>query len=552
MNSMLNKFTSKADFKFHGGIHPPENKSISNTRASIKITADNLLRIQINQSSIQNIDLPIEIIVSEGQKVVNGEVLTSYQSSSDQIIVPVHSPCNGVVIAIELFDCGHNSSLPEMTIVIKPDTRVTSETNVTSEINITSKTNSKQKKFNTKIDANWKAETSESLVSKIRKSGIVGLGGATFPTYIKQSTVLKSTKQNPATLIVNAMECEPYITCDDRLLRESAKEIIEGALIVSKIVDCKKVVFAIEDNKPEAILAIQEAIEQIKDNEVELAIIVAPTKYPSGGEKQLIQIVTGKELSKQQLPKDLNLLVQNIATLFAVYQATLLNMNLTERLVTITGDLVNQPGNYWIPFGTSFSHLMKLFNVSERDLEFIILGGSLMGKKISNFSIPTSKKVNCLIFNKRINIAEVKDCIRCGECETVCPIKLLPQQLYWFSKSEQWKPMEQLDLSACIECGACDYVCPSNIPLVDYFRFAKSEVKQQLLKEKKSDIAKRRFDNREKRLVRIKQERKIKQKKKTQERKTATQSKLNDPDGKKTAILDALNRVKNKSKQTDR
>ncbi len=527
---MLKNFTSTSANKFHGGIHPPENKLTSSYRTIGKLDSDKFFRVQINQSSVQNIEQPIKIIVTIGQKVVQGEALTTFQPSNDQLNVPVHSPCDGIVSEIQLFDCGHKSSFAEMTIVIK------------AEIN------TEQKSPATKDDNQWALESAEFLLDKIRSAGIVGLGGATFPTHIKQSSPLKIDSINHPTLIINAMECEPYITCDDRILRENASQIIQGALIVSKIVNCEKIIFAIEDNKPEATLAVQKAIELITGNEVEFSIIVAPTKYPSGGEKQLIQIITGQELTKQQLPKDLNILVQNVATLFAVYQAVALNKNLTERLVTITGNLVDTPGNYWIPFGTSFSHIINQFNIAEKDLEYVIIGGPLMGQKILNFNIPTSKKVNCLIFNKRVVKVEIKDCIRCGECETVCPIKLLPQQLYWFSKSEQWEPMAQLDLKACIECGACDYVCPSHIPLVDYFRFAKSEIKHLAIKEKASDLAKQRFDNRENRLIRIKLERKAKQKKAAQDRKKASENKSIDPDGKKTAILDALNRVKNKTK----
>jgi len=530
---MPKNFTSTATNKFHGGIHPPENKLISSSRAISKFDSDKYFRIQINQSSFQNIEQAVEIIVIKGQKVIQGEALTTFQPL-DRLNVPVHSPCDGVVSDIELFDCAHNSSFPEMTIVIK------------AEINVD------QNRSVTKIENQWKAKSQSSLINKIRKAGIVGLGGATFPTHIKQSSPLKTDISTPSTLIINAMECEPYITCDDRLLRGYANQIIQGALIVSKIVGCERIVFAIEDNKPEALFAVQESINLLAENKIDLSIIVAPTKYPSGGEKQLIQIVTGHELAKQQLPKDLNILVQNVATLFAVYQAIVLNSNLIGRLVTITGNLVDAPGNYWIPFGTSFSHIISQFNVPEKDLKFIIIGGPLMGQKISNFDISTSKKVNCLIFNKRVTNVEIKECIRCGECEAVCPIKLLPQQLYWFSKSEQWKPMEQLDLKACIECGACDYVCPSHIPLVDYFRFAKSEIKHLSSKEKTSELAKQRFDNRESRLTRIKLERKARQKKNALDRKQASENKSVDPDGKKTAILEALNRVKNKQNNTNK
>jgi electron transport complex protein RnfC len=531
MKSLHNKFTSNAIFKFHGGVHPTENKLISNSQTSVKFESDNFFRVLVNQSSVKKFELPIEIIVTKGQKVIQGEALTSGDSSSDYFYVPVHSPCDGTVLEIECFSGDHISGLAETTIVIEAQKNYETKSRIKSTPSVE------------RSNINWKNESAEYLVKKIRNAGIVGLGGATFPTHIKQYIPLKRDKQNPATLIINAMECEPYITCDDRLIREQAKSIIEGALIVSRIVNCDKIIFVIEDNKPEAIMSLQKVIK----NESKISILIAPTKYPSGGEKQLIQIVTGKELTKHQLPKDLNILVQNVATLFAVYQAILFNRNLTERLVTITGDLVPDPRNYWIPFGTPISWIIKHLNISEKDLDIVIIGGPLMGQKIFDFSIPTSKKVNCLIFNQTIVQNEIKDCIRCGECEIVCPIKLLPQQLYWFSKSEQWKPMQQLDLDACIECGACDYVCPSHIPLVDYFRFAKSEVKHLLNKENASEIAKQRFENREKRLIRIEQERKSKQEKITLDRQKASEDNSKDPEGKKAAILAALNRFKSKS-----
>ncbi|MGB0495379.1 MAG: electron transport complex subunit RsxC [Kangiellaceae bacterium] len=532
MKAHTKNLVTKSIFNFHGGIYPEEHKLISSESQSQLLLEPSEYKVPINQSSQASLDLSIIITVETGQRIKKGETLTKYSSESDLINVPIHSPCDGVIEKIELSNCGHKSELLEPVIIIKSKAHSKQRT---SEVNNKQKTS----------HSNWKNKSTTQLLRQIRDAGIVGLGGAVFPTHFKQSSKLDSTnEENPATLIVNAMECEPYITCDDRLLREHSKEIIEGALISSAIINCEKIIFAIEDNKPEATKALTQAINLFEKSQAQLSIVIAPTKYPSGGEKQLIQLVTGKELAKNQFPKDLNIIVQNVATLFAIYQSIVVELPMTNRLVTITGNLVANPGNYWISFGTPINHIINSLDIDRINLNSVIIGGPLMGQKITDFSIPTSKKVNCLIFNEKVILAEAKECIRCGECESVCPIKLIPQQLYWFSKTEQWKSIEELSINACIECGACDYVCPSNIPLVNYFQFAKSELKYLSTKEQASELAKIRFDNREKRLLRIKEERRLKREKVAQDRKQAAENKANDPDGKKAAILAALNRVK--------
>lgn len=411
--------------------------------------------------------------------------------------------------------------------------------------------------------SDWKNTDRKTLIERIRAAKVVGLGGAIFPTHIKLKNKVK-------TLIVNSMECEPYITCDDRLLRENADDILQGTLIAAHIVSATEILFGIEDNKPEAIKALEESIkdfnhECLQNNQhlIPINIIVTPTKYPSGGEKQLIELLTGKQVPQKQHPSSIGILVQNIATLYAVYQAVVLGLALTHRLVTVTGDLVEQAGNYWIAIGTPLTKVLSALNiqpnnqlVNQRNQQCeIIFGGPLMGKIIYDFNALIKQSTNCIIINQLepANLATQNrphdPCIRCGECESVCPVSLLPQQLYWFSQSEQWDDLKQQNLFDCIECNACSYVCPSNIPLVNYYQFSKSEINYLNNKQIKSDIAKQRFDNRERRLEKIKLERDKKRKIKAETRRIASMNKEKDPEGKKSAIQAALDRVKAKKEQ---
>jgi len=525
---------SFAKHQISGGIHPKEFKSISNKKAIEYLPLANELVIPIPHNLSEN-----QLGVSVGDSVSIGEKLLSL--GSDFFSSQIHAPCDGNITVITDKNIGHPSNLPMPSFVIK--------------------TKAVESPEKTKMDADassrhWLNIESIDLVQKIYDSGIVGLGGAVFPTHIKLNSSINKVK----TLIVNGMECEPYITCDDRLLREHSAEILQGALISAKIVGAESILFGIEDNKPQAIRSLATEIERHTnhpENNLFLAnikIIVAKTKYPSGGEKQLIQLLTGLEVPQNKYPVSLGIIVQNIATLYAINDAVNYGNSLTQRLVTITGDLVEEPGNYWVAFGTPLSHIVSTMKIDSEKVSDIILGGPLMGQTVTDLNIPTQKSTNCIIFNANRSASTSIDhteCIRCSECESACPVNLLPQQLYWFAKSEQWEALEQQNIFDCIECGACSYVCPSEIPLVNYYRFAKSEIKHLDSKQAQSEIAKMRFENREKRLARIKAEREEKRRKTAEARKLAANKstpneKQHDPDGKKSAIEAALERVKQK------
>ena len=544
------KFEVRNAKSFKGGIHPKTFKSLSNQTASAYLSTPAKYQIPI----LQSIGNAQNVIVKIGQEVKSGEALTgSTIINHNELSLPVHAPCDGVITKIDTRYCGHPSSLPQRVVELTPlnptKTGVQDKTPVTYGDLISTL-----------------SQDSEVLINKIRSAGIAGLGGATFPTYQKlkscvehaaQQQTAQNNTQKPTQLLVNAMECEPYITCDDRLLRESSRQILMGAIITAGIIKANTIIFAIEDNKPEATnslkIAINDYFDEAKQTENSLAIelVIAPTKYPSGSEKQLIEIVTEKQLTNQSLPIDSGFLVQNVATLYAIFETIFLQKNLTQRLVTVTGNCLDNPGNYWIAFGTPISHIIETLNIDMTHCSEVIIGGPLMGQRITDFAIPVSKKVNCLIFNKNQTKPTQEHCIRCAECEKTCPMGLLPQQLYWHAETENWQAAEEHDLTICIECGACDYVCPSNIPLADYFRFAKSAIREKKSKEHNAQLAKERFERREARLVRQKQERKLKHQRAAEKRQKAADNKANDPDGKKAAIQAALLRVKSKKQNTD-
>ena len=504
----------------NGGIHPQEYKDISSESPPRELELPGEIVIPVQQ----HVGNTSEVIVKLGEEIKAGQLIAE---CAQGLGANIHSPYSGTVSKLGHANTGHPSGMPGSAVTIKVD--------------------SSQPDATKYLTNDWHNTSSSDLLEKIRQAGVVGLGGATFPTATKlQSTPIE-------TLIVNAMECEPYITCDDVMLRHLSDEVIAGAQIAAKIVQAKKIIFATEDNKIIAINRLRDTIKQ-SQFEVPMEIVVTPTKYPSGGEKQVIEIVTKQQLPAGKLPSSIGLLVQNVATLHAVYLAVVKDETLCRRLVTVTGNLVSEPGNYWLGFGTKISSVAKQLKIDVTQCNGVIMGGPLMGQSITDFSAPVTKATNCLIFNSvekqekvwLTQATEHQACIRCGECDKACPVDLLPQQLYWFSQSEQWDNVENQGLFDCIECGACAYVCPSEIPLVHYYRYAKSNLRTIQKNNAIAEHAKKRFDFREMRLARAKAERALKHKKAAEARKKAAADKAQDPSGKQTAINAALERVKQK------
>ena len=337
----------------------------------------------------------------------------------------------------------------------------------------------------------------------------VAMGGAGFPTAVKLSP------RSPVhTLILNGTECEPYITADDMLMRERAEKVIAGAEILTHLLGTERCLIGIEDNKPQAIAAMKETLAG-KNSGKNMKVVVFPTRYPSGGEKQLIQILTGQEVPSGKLPADLGLVVQNIGTAAAINDAVNHGRPLISRVTTLTGEALGAPRNLEVLLGTPASDLLEAAEVDPNKLSTLVMGGPMMGFTLTDDAVPVIKTSNCLIAGTREEFppaAPAQACIRCGMCAEACPTSLLPQQLYWHAKAENFDQLKHHNLFDCIECGACSYVCPSSIPLVQYYRASKSEIRQQEARHAKAERSKERYENRQARLEREQAEKEAKRK----------------------------------------
>jgi electron transport complex protein RnfC len=380
---------------------------------------------------------------------------------------------------------------------------------------------------------------------KVRDAGIVGLGGAGFPT---------SVKLNPGPdavvdlLVINAAECEPYISCDEALMCNQTRHIIDGVRIMRHALHARQVVIGIEDSMQDAIKCLQAGLEE--NGETEIRIIPVPTIYPAGGEKQLIYALTGEEVPSQGLPIDLGVVCHNVGTAAAIARALLHGEPLISRVVTVTGDGVRQPANLEVRIGTLISELIEQCGGYSDEVTQLLMGGPMMGFSLPNDTIPTIKTTNCILATSRREAPQpppARPCIRCGQCTDVCPARLLPQQLYWYAHARNFDKVQDYNLFDCIECGCCAQVCPSHIPLVQYYRFAKTEIWDQERERQKSDIARHRHEFRLERLEREKkelEERRARAKKALHQR-----PKAGDADAKKAEIAAALERVKARKAQ---
>ncbi|MAQ99292.1 MAG: electron transport complex subunit RsxC [Oceanospirillaceae bacterium] len=458
---------------FDGGIHPAENKHQSTSQPIRPVPLPDELVLPLLQH-IGNAAVPV---VSVGDQVLKGQKIALDHGF---VSAPLHAPTSGTVSAIEDRLVPHASGLSELCIVITPDGKDewTAHQSLAAELGLSS------------ADALPK----DAVLSRIRDCGIAGMGGAGFPTSVK----LNPGNRRIDTLVLNAAECEPYITSDDLLLRERAASVVRGAQIMLDLLDAPRCLVGIEDNKPEAAAALQAAIANAAESSRILAVVI-PTKYPSGGEKQLIQILTGREVPSGGIPADVGIVCQNVATAAAVAEAVDQGRPLIGRITTLTGDAMTNKGNFDVLFGTPVSHLLAVGGYQPQKHERVIMGGPMMGFTLPDTSVPVVKTTNCLLAptEKELPLNNpATACIRCGLCAQACPAGLLPQQLYWFSRAQEFDKAEQHNLFDCIECGACSYVCPSSIPLVQYYRYAKGAIHEERLANLKSEQARERFENR--------------------------------------------------------
>lgn len=458
---------------FHGGIFPPERKSLSNGTAIRGAGIPPQLIIPF----AQHLGPPAEVCVSVGERVLGGQRLTELDG------LPIHAASSGTIIAIEARPVPHPSGFEAPCVVIDCD--------------------GKDEWVPLERCEDFRSLTDEALRQRIFQAGIAGLGGAGFPTARK----LNRDERHPVkTLIINGTECEPYITADDRLIRERAEDILRGVEILAHLSQPTEILFGLEDNKPEAIAALREALagrEELSGATVE--IVVFPTKYPSGGEKQLIEILTGKQVPSGGLPAHVGMLCQNVGTAVAVHEAVVEGRPLVRRITTVTGEAVSEPGNFEVLIGTPMAYLLQQAGFRPADAQRLVMGGPMMGFTVSSLQCPIIKTTNCLLtpaVGELADPAPAQACIRCGLCAEACPAQLLPQQLYWYARAEDHDQLEAHNLFDCIECGACSYVCPSNIPLVQYYRASKGSIRERRAEEVKAEQARLRFEARQARVER--------------------------------------------------
>ncbi|MGT3215655.1 electron transport complex subunit RsxC, partial [Yersinia enterocolitica] len=479
---MFKLFTARKHdniWEFDGGIHPPEMK-LQSSRVPMRIAT---LPEQLIVPLQQHLGPEGELRVSTGERVLKGQPLTVGRGRT----VPVHAPTSGVITAIAPHTTAHPSGLAELCVHITPD--------------------GEDRWREQQPWADYSLRDKTALLERIHQAGIAGLGGAGFPTASKLQGGLNSV----TTLIINAAECEPYITADDRLMQEHASEVVLGTQILMYLLQPQQVLMGIEDNKPEAITALQHALRG--QDKIQLRVI--PTKYPSGGAKQLTKILTGKEVPFGKHSSSIGVLMQNVGTVVAIKRAVIDDEPLIERVVTLTGDALSKPGNFWARIGTPVLHLLKLAGFTPQNQPMVIMGGPLMGFTLPSLDVPIVKISNCILAptEAEMGLSEPEQsCIRCGLCVDACPAGLLPQQLYWFSRGEEHEKARNHNLFDCIECGACAYVCPSNIPLVQYYRQEKAEIRTLDQEAERAAQAKARFEAKQARLEREKLARELRHK----------------------------------------
>ncbi|MDX1635334.1 MAG: electron transport complex subunit RsxC [Marinobacter sp.] len=465
---------------FPGGIHPAENKHQSTARGLLTSSLPERLVLPLQQ----HIGSPAQTRVQPGDQVNKGDCLAEALGT---LGVPVHAPTSGRIEAITKEPVPHPSGLLDWCISLIPD--------------------GEDHWGERKPMPDYHQRDRQDVLAHIRDCGIVGLGGAGFPTSVK---LKPPSRDKVDTLILNGAECEPYITADDTLMRYRAAEVISGMEIMAWVLEPERCLIGIEDNKPEAIAALREAV-----GDTRIEVVVIPTKYPSGGEKQLIQILTGLEVPHGGIPADIGVMCQNVGTAVAVSRAIHQGEPLISRVTTITGEAVAEPANYEVLLGTPVSDLLAQAGLDDDRLERLVLGGPMMGYTLQTDQVPVVKTTNCVIAAARGELPQPppeQPCIRCGACSDACPMELLPQQLFWHAKAEEFDKAEHLNLFDCIECGVCSYVCPSSIPLVQYYRFAKGEIRTQRVEQIKSDQARQRFEARQARLEREQAEKEAKRK----------------------------------------
>lgn len=460
-------------FSFNGGVHPAQNKADSVQRG----IGPPLLSGHFVLPLTQHAGAPARAIVEPGQRVLKGQMIGK---PADRVSAAVHAPTSGVIRSIAAHPLPHPSGLSDLCITIDADGIDEWAPLKPLELEQTAP---------------------EALLAHIRHCGIVGLGGAAFPSEIKLAS---GVRQAVATLVINGAECEPWITCDDALMRERAAAIVRGAEIMRRLLASSEIIIGIETNKDIAA----EAMARAAAGKSDIQVVTVPTLYPTGGAKQLIKVLTGKEAPSGGRSTDIGVACFNVGTAYAVHRAVDFGEPLISRIVTVTGN-VRRPQNFETLLGTPIENVIARAGAPIDDTDGYLMGGPMMGFTLKALHAPVTKATNCLIATSPTLFPpppKALPCIRCTRCAEACPADLQPQDLYWFARGQRLDKAEEYGIFDCIECGCCSYVCPSHIPLVDYYRYLKSEIAVQRAEKAAADEARIRHEFHLERLAREQRE----------------------------------------------
>lgn len=455
-----------------GGVHADERKIETSEQAiSRNFPLPKKLYIPLQQ----HVGKPAEPVIRVGDRVLKGQLLAHSQGL---ISAPVHAPSSGCIIDVNDYPAAHPSALPIRTIVLETDGK-------------------DEWLASTPVEDPFLLEP-EEISLRVGAAGIVGLGGATFPTAVKLNMGRDNLVQ---TLIINGAECEPYLSCDDRLMRENAENIIDGVRLMLHGMRTPKAIVAIEDNKPQAFFAMQQAALPFE----QISVTKIPTRYPMGWDRQLIRYITGKEIPAGARSSEMGVTIHNVGTAFAVHKALRYGQALVSRVVTVSGGAVSRPMNLEVPLGTLISEIFSFCGVNSETTARIVMGGPMMGDSLPHTTIPVVKATSGILALTRQELknAEEQPCIRCAQCVSVCPAGLLPLDMANNIRNNQLDTAVDLGLKDCISCGSCSYVCPSNIPLVHYFKYATGELMARQQAQHKSEQTKRLIDARNVRMEHI-------------------------------------------------